>query len=146
VLNHPAHENDHRPIGDYGSRYTSAAWFQIVIELVVLLTYIGLAIAGVACAVHLKIAKPHTAFGPSATLESFVASTSPWGSMFFSALAGGAIFATKWLYHSVAKGEWNRDRILWRFIAPINSAVLATAAGFGIIGGHHALSGPKFLR
>jgi H+/Cl- antiporter ClcA len=55
--------------------------------------------------------------------------------MFFAALAGGATFATKWLYHSVAKGEWNRDRILWRFIAPINSAVLATAAGFGISAG-----------
>ena len=37
----------------------------------------------------------------------------------YLAMAGGSTFATKWLYHSVAKAEWNRDRIVWRFVAPI---------------------------
>lgn len=42
-----------------------------------------------------------------------------------SGVAGGAAFALKWLYHSVAKWSWNRDRILWRLIVPFLSGSLA---------------------
>jgi hypothetical protein len=132
VADQPSHETDHRPLGNYVSRYTVGAWIQIVIELFVLLIYIGVAVAGVGTSIELSKQ-------PTATLNNdfsyVISATMPWGAMFFSALAGGAIFATKWLYHSVAKAEWNRDRIIWRFIAPVNSAILATAAGFGISAG-----------
>jgi hypothetical protein len=40
-------------------------------------------------------------------------------------LLGGTLFSLKWLYHSVAKGMWNLDRRLWRFITPILSGGLA---------------------
>jgi hypothetical protein len=128
----PPHQNDHRRLGDYRSRYDLGAWVQIVIELLILLTYIGISLVGVAEGIrvdHRAISSGDESFG------NFIATTMPWTPMFFAALAGGAIFATKWLYHSVAKAEWNRDRIIWRFIAPINSAILATSAGFGISAG-----------
>jgi hypothetical protein len=35
---------------------------------------------------------------------------------------GGALFATKWMYHCVAHGYWNADRTLWRLFAPFLSA------------------------
>jgi hypothetical protein len=132
VSDQPSHENDHRPLGDYASRYTAAAWAQIVIELLVLLAYLGTAVAGVGTGIELS---KQPAAIPNNAFSYIIWATMPWGPMFFSALAGGAIFATKWLYHSVAKAEWNRDRIIWRFIAPINSAILATSAGFGISAG-----------
>ena len=31
---------------------------------------------------------------------------------------GGTLFATKWLYHSVAKNIWNQDRFWWRLLTP----------------------------
>ena len=40
---------------------------------------------------------------------------------------GGALFAMKWLYHTVAKGSWNRDRRLWRIFTPHLSGALAFA-------------------
>jgi hypothetical protein len=132
------HSNDHRPLGSYESRYGASAWVQIVAELLILLVYISAALAGVIVSVQLVGQRACRNVCPAATLSGFewlVRSVLPWSAMFFAALAGGAIFAMKWLYHSVAKAEWNRDRILWRFIAPINSAVLATAAGFGISAG-----------
>jgi len=40
-------------------------------------------------------------------------------------LLGGTLYALKWLYHSVAHWQWNRDRRLWRLLAPHLSAALA---------------------
>ena len=44
---------------------------------------------------------------------------------FFSGLVGGAVFSLKWLYHSVAKNRWHKDRLIWRLSVPIMGAVLA---------------------
>lgn len=50
-------------------------------------------------------------------------------------LLGGVLFALKWLYHSVAKGTWNRDRRLWRVFAPLISSGLSFAVlSLGIAG------------
>jgi hypothetical protein len=38
---------------------------------------------------------------------------------------GGAMFSTKWLYHSVAKYNWNIERKHWRILTPHLSAALA---------------------
>lgn len=46
----------------------------------------------------------------------------------FGGLLGGTLYSLKWLYHSVARGIWNLDRRLWRFLTPIISAGLAFAA------------------
>lgn len=44
-------------------------------------------------------------------------------------LAGGAVFAMKWLYHVVGHGSWHSDRLLWRLFVPLNSATFAFAFG-----------------
>jgi hypothetical protein len=135
---HTPHSNDRRPLGFYQSRYPQGAWAQIIVELLILLAYLTVALVGVFTAIRLGNMAACARACPDiahTTFEAAVGATLPWSAMFFCALAGGTTFATKWLYHSVAKAEWNRDRILWRFIAPVNSAVLATAAGFGISAG-----------
>jgi hypothetical protein len=42
-------------------------------------------------------------------------------------LLGGTLFAMKWLYHTVAKGLWNADRLLWRLFSPLISSGLSFA-------------------
>ena len=42
-------------------------------------------------------------------------------------LLGGSLFDLKWLYHSVARGTWHHDRILWRLFTPLISGGLAFA-------------------
>jgi hypothetical protein len=42
---------------------------------------------------------------------------------------GGTLFAVKWLYHTVAKGFWNADRLAWRLFTPH----LSGAFSFGLI-------------
>lgn len=44
---------------------------------------------------------------------------------FLGGALGGALFSTKWLYHSVAKRLWHVDRRLWRLLTPLLSAGLA---------------------
>lgn len=44
---------------------------------------------------------------------------------FLGGAMGGSLFATKWLYHSVAKRIWHIDRRLWRLFTPVLSAGLA---------------------
>ena len=53
-----------------------------------------------------------------------------WLTVALSGSAGGTAFALKWLYHSVAKWTWNRDRVLWRIIVPILSGVFAVFVAF----------------
>jgi hypothetical protein len=38
---------------------------------------------------------------------------------------GGALFSLKWLFHTVATGEWNEDRRIWRFLVPLSGSVIA---------------------
>lgn len=48
----------------------------------------------------------------------------------FAALSGslgGVLFDLKWLYHTVAKGEWHDDRRPWRIFVPFISGGLAFA-------------------
>jgi hypothetical protein len=40
---------------------------------------------------------------------------------------GGTVFALKWLYHSVARGGWHVDRLLWRLFTPHLSGAVSTA-------------------
>jgi hypothetical protein len=58
-----------------------------------------------------------------------------WICVALSGAVGGATFALKWLYHTVAKGIWNRDRILWRLTVPLISGILALFLGFMIVSG-----------
>jgi hypothetical protein len=40
---------------------------------------------------------------------------------------GGTVFVLKWLYHSVARGGWHVDRLLWRLFTPHLSGAVSTA-------------------
>lgn len=58
-----------------------------------------------------------------------------WIALWVAGLLGGTVFALKWLYHSVAKGLWNQDRLLWRLIVPFNSATVSIFTGFLVSSG-----------
>jgi hypothetical protein len=52
-----------------------------------------------------------------------------------SGICGGCSSALKWLYHSVAKQRWHRDRIVWRLTVPVLSGTLAVFTGMMIVSG-----------
>lgn len=58
-----------------------------------------------------------------------------WVSIGLSGVVGGASFALKWLYHSVAKWSWNRDRILWRLIVPVLSGIVSVFVALMVASG-----------
>jgi hypothetical protein len=64
--------------------------------------------------------------------DSFSRTFLIWLSIALAGTLGGACFGLKWLYHSVAKAQWNRDRILWRLTVPLVSGVFATFFAFMI--------------
>ncbi len=68
-----------------------------------------------------------------------------WMSVGFSGMIGGSCFALKWLYHSVAKGLWNRDRVLWRLIVPILSGAVAMFVSMLVASGILSLIDSKFF-
>ncbi|MER8485194.1 hypothetical protein [Mesorhizobium sp. M1322] len=124
--------NDDRAIGDWKSRFCGAAWRQIIAELlylVVLLSLGTLALLDAAIAPAL----PHE--GGNAYVSTLLGikinpDALKWIALWVAGLLGGTVFALKWLYHSVGKGLWNRDRILWRLIVPFNSATVSIFTGF----------------
>jgi hypothetical protein len=59
---------------------------------------------------------------------------------------GGAAFTTKWHYHSVAKGIWNEDRLLWRLFSPHVSGVLALFVALLIAGGFIRIFDQEFFQ
>jgi len=58
-----------------------------------------------------------------------------WMAAALAGACGGAASALKWLYHSVAKQQWHRDRVVWRIVVPPLSAVLSVFAGLMIVSG-----------
>lgn len=111
--------DDGREFGHWETRYPRRAWFQIVIELIYLVSLTILSIFLVAC----------SAYGTTEGAEFLPFGQNPdvliWVATVGSGLSGGCLFAIKWLYHCVAKGYWNADRCIWRFTAPLISGILA---------------------
>lgn len=115
---------DDRSKGDWKTRYPWPAWLQIIFELVYLIC--GLAI-GLAILYQLGAAN-HTSNGPKLHPELFVGlsrGTRSLAAVAVGGACGGFAFALKWLYHGVAHGWWNRDRIVWRLVVPLLSGTLA---------------------
>lgn len=129
---HSEELDDDRGVGDWNSRFCGAAWRQIVAELaylVVLLILGSLALLDAAL-----VPTPPVDAG-SAYVSTLVGvkvhpDALKWIALWIAGLMGGTVFALKWLYHSVAKGLWNRDRVLWRLIVPFNSATVSIFTGF----------------
>ncbi len=49
-----------------------------------------------------------------------------------SGLLGGAVFGIKYLYRVVARGYWNTDRKLWRYLSPLVCLALAFVMGAAV--------------
>jgi hypothetical protein len=58
-----------------------------------------------------------------------------WAAAALAGACGGAASALKWLYHSIAKQQWHRDRVVWRVVVPPLSSLLSVFAGLMIVSG-----------
>ena len=141
---------DHRQPGQWASRYGSSAWVQIVIEFAYLVLML------LTCTVGLIWIGYHVAPSSPDNHQSMalfgIDFTYPkdrrfllWMSIGFSGMIGGSCFALKWLYHSVAKGMWNRDRVLWRLIVPILSESVAVFVSMLVASGILSLVDSRFI-
>lgn len=125
--------DDGRAIGEWKSRYGASAWTQIVIELiylcVILLFCIVILIDAVSGTQTEGVVRSDI-LNLDVNVEQ-----AKWIALAIAGTIGGAVFDLKWHYHSVAKGMWNRDRVLWRLIVPWNSAMVSLFTGFLLTSG-----------
>jgi hypothetical protein len=115
---------DERKQGEWQTRYSKHAWLQIIIESIVL-------IFGLIICLYLFYeiaASRHIVKELNIGLNIFESASHhalALEAVAIGGACGGFAFALKWLYHGVAHGWWNRDRIVWRLIVPLLSATLA---------------------
>jgi len=127
---------DGRLPGNFTSAYPRGAWIQIVIELIYLLSVLAAALVALALLARFALLNEgpdfvKQAFGPYTAGHQLVT----WASTALGGLCGGCSSSLKWLYHSVAKRHWHRDRIIWRLVVPVLSAVLAVFSGLMTVSG-----------
>lgn len=118
------HLTDARIQGNWSSRYPRRAWTQIIIEFCYLVAGLVMALA----LLYQIAVAAHAVNGPGLWLKPFDGSsrhTLALGAAAVGGACGGFAFALKWLYHTVARGWWNRDRVIWRLVVPLLSATFA---------------------
>ena len=123
--------DDGREQGDWVSRYGIYPWVQITLELLYLLTLLVFCVSVIVDAVsyHADTNKVTGIVYSNIIGMRFTQDIAKWIALGLVGMIGGVVFDLKWLYHSVAKGMWHRDRILWRLIVPINSAMVSVFTG-----------------
>ena len=127
---------DGRTFGDFKSSYPPTAWLQILLELLYLVAIlIGSLIALICLAKVVLLGQPHEFFPRLLGNAGANEVLSVWFAIGLSGAIGGSTSALKWLYHTVAKKRWHRDRVIWRLLVPILSAVLAVFSGLMITSG-----------
>lgn len=127
---------DGREPGDFKSAYPLSVWVQIATELVYLLFVLIGSVAALIWLARSVLIDPSPQFlpwlfgsgSPNATLVL-------WFVVGLSGACGGSASVLKWLYHTVAKRTWHRDRAVWRFVVPILSSVLSVFTGMMITSG-----------
>lgn len=124
-------------MGQWQSRFCAAAWWQISVELVYLVILLAL---GTFALLDVALAPASQADAQGAYVSTLLGlKIDPpalrWIALWVAGMLGGTVFALKWLYHSVAKGLWNQDRLLWRLIVPFNSATVSIFTGFLVSSG-----------
>jgi hypothetical protein len=127
---------DGRLPGDFASKYSASAWFQILLELLYLLAVLVGGILFLAWMAKAVVLATPRGFFPEFLGE--IPANTPllvWMAAALAGACGGAASALKWLYHSVAKQQWHRDRVVWRIVVPPLSAVLSVFAGLMIVSG-----------
>ncbi len=121
---------DGRVACDFKSCYPRSAWVQIIGELVYLLILLLAALYSL-----LLIAKVAILGEPNKFFPEFFGEYPAnqviivWISVTLGGVCGGCAASLKWLYHTVAKQRWHRDRIIWRLVVPILAAVLSGFLG-----------------
>jgi hypothetical protein len=118
------HLTDDRSPGQWETRYSWTAWVQIALELAYLIVGLSMTLS----LLYQIAVSTHAVNGHSLWPGAFWGSsrhTLALGAVAVGGACGGFAFALKWLYHSVAYGWWNRDRLVWRLVVPVLSATLA---------------------
>ena len=136
-----SHPTDGRKLGDWKSRYPCAAWCFILIELlylIVVLVFASFALIYIG----------HLASMTDAEIVKLVIcgwetnnTLLKWIAIALAGLIGGTTYDLKWLYHSVARQIWHKDRILWRLVVPIISGVVSVFFSFLLQTGFVKLTG-----
>jgi len=118
----PADPNDGREAGDWKTRYTDPVAKRAILLESCYLAALLLLSPVVALTFWLEYPKYwlHLSDPRYQTLYRYALA---W----VSGVLGGTLFDIKWLYHSVAKYKWNRDRRLWRVFTPHISGALSCA-------------------
>lgn len=127
---------DGRSEAQFDSAYPWRAWIQIILELFYLLLVLALAsTALIWISVLFSEGKPLSLI--DGYLGVFPQNRKVLLSIVvaLSGACGGCAASLKWLYHSVAKKRWHRDRLVWRVVVPILSAVLSVFTGLMINSG-----------
>lgn len=136
----PEEPTDERDLGQWESRYSEKeARRAIQFEAGFVWISLGfsiLAILGVACALVVWTEPEFQRFHPVA----------PFALSYLGGMLGGTLFSMKWLYHSVAKGLWNRDRRLWRTFTPFLSGGASLTVILLCASGAIPLFGPELVR
>ncbi len=127
---------DGRDEGEWVSRYPSRAWKQIVLELAYLLALLA-TVAAALVTIGFGLAEPRQSATSIDIVGGFLVQKDllQWVIVALSGVIGGIIFDLKWLYHSVAKGLWSVDRVLWRILVPAISGVVSVFLAFVIVSG-----------
>jgi hypothetical protein len=119
----PDDYTDTRKPGQWQTRWDAAARRRICMEAIYLaLLLLGVAVLGLTEFFFDGICKKLLTV-PDTRVPAFRMVFAAWS----AGTVGGTLFATKWLYHSVAKFSWNADRLLWRLFTPHLSGTLAVA-------------------
>lgn len=126
---------DGRGMGQFESHYPSSAWMQIWIEFAYLLAMLVFSLL-----VLLRLSFDIESHDPSGKVLYFfkypeTRRTLIWLAVGLSAVVGGALYALKWLYHTVAWKMWHRDRVLWRITVPVISGAIAPFFAFMVATG-----------
>lgn len=134
---------DGRKPGDWKSRYPCPAWQQIRCELTYLIAVLFIASLGLIYIGHLV----STANGENVRLGSCETTMIllKWIAVALAGFVGGITYDLKWLYHSVARNTWNKDRLLWRIVVPCISGVVAVFFSFLLQAGFVNLTGARPL-
>lgn len=136
----PDEPTDERELGEWASRYSDpeahrAIVFEAIFVWVALAVSI-LAIVAVAVTLRMLPEQQLRQFGPIA----------PFALAYLGGMLGGTLFSMKWLYHTVAKGIWNRDRRLWRTFTPFLSGGASLTVILLCASGAIPLFGPELVR
>ncbi|WP_136055937.1 hypothetical protein [Microbacterium sp. K24] len=136
----PAAPTDGRSEGDWQTKYEPAARKSIQFEGFLIWTYLVLALALIVAVVT----QTHLHFIPLP--RHATAALAPYFLAFLGGFLGGTLFSMKWLYHTVARNIWNRDRRLWRVSTPLLAAGAALTIILLCASGVLPFFGPELVR